>query len=166
MKSELKQLLSDNDQNIVEDFITKYGYYNINDIKNNILKNSNITNFNHIDVDTIITIDLYINYPIYITNSDIFTREIIIEKFDMNIFGVVPENIFNRLYIIVVQDEYFLYDPEVDKKGQNDIYPTQIYLGKEKWEDYMLVYRMHRTLKTMPNAKIKLIDNNENNIKK
>lgn len=162
MISELGVLLSDEDRKIVEDSIKNNGYYTIETIKDQILKVNNIySDYTHIDVDLIITIDLYINYPIFLTESGIYTKDTMMNTYYMKDFDTTPEVIFNRLYVIVVNDEYFLYDPEEEKKEVDKIYPTQIYIGKERWKDYMAIYRLRNALKFLPKSSLKLIDNNE-----
>jgi len=149
MKSALHVLLSEEDNQIVEKNITTDGYYDINMIKNIISNNTTIFNdFTCIDVDTVITIDLYINYPIFITDSDIFTKDELAEKYLFNKFEASPETIFSKQFIEVINKEYTLYDSENNSIIDNtkNLYPTQIYIGKERWKDYYTMFRVNRSI--------------------
>jgi hypothetical protein len=149
MKSELHVLLSEEDTQLVEKNISTDGYYDINMIKNIISNNTtNFNDFTYIDVDTVITIDLYINYPIFITDSNIFTKDELVEKYLFNKFEAIPETIFSKQFIEVINKEYILYDSENNPNIDNtkNIYPTQVYIGKERWKDYYTMFRVNRSI--------------------
>ena len=162
--SELIKLLSNEDKKILQTDLNKNGYDTIECVRTSILSNNHKNNdLTYIDADSLISIDLRINYPIFITEEDVFTRDEIIEKFNINAFGIEPEQIFNQQFIEVIDSDYTIYDPEVKKSKTNDnIYTSQIYIGKERWKDFVIMYRFRRSLSFVKEIRKTIKNNNDN----
>ncbi len=162
MKSELVSLLSDEDISVLNTDLNTNGYDPIEKIRSSILTNNHkYTDLTCIDVDLLIAIDLRIDYPIFITEDDVFIRDEIIDKFNFCDFGIEPEQIFNRQCIEVIDNDYTIYDPEIRKSKSDRIYNTQIYIGKERWKDYIVMYRFRRSLNLVNEIKKTIKNNND-----
>lgn len=169
ISSKLENLLSDEDKKTLISYINDHGYMSIENVVT--LFNSNINNSDYtlIDEDIIINTDLRIDYPIFITKDSIYNREDIIKKYEMEKFNISPELIFNKQYIEVIDKDYYLYDPESSiskesKIGINTIYETKIYIGKDKWNEYLVMYQFMKSLSFITNIQKSITDNkiNEN----
>lgn len=167
-KLESIDLLHPDEQKSIRAQIKKSGYMKIQDVKNLIFSNQfKIDDITDVDPEFLLIIDAYINYPIFITNNQIFTREDLIEKFPFKEFNTEPEKIFRQqevgVYVHNKQLEYDIRDisdkpffsiedfvkshakkghtpnPQATKKVA-----TKIYIGKDEWEDFCLMKRFVR----------------------
>lgn len=160
INSELVSLLSIDDKNELHRFIEQDGYYSISDINTMISKNSlSLNDVNTIDVDMIISIDLHTNDKTFMIDNEIYTRDQIISHYKLNEFKIEPEMLFEQQKIEVIGDDYHLYDNNTPKNN-TIIYNTKIYIGREKWKDFMISFRFMRSMSFI--SKMQLSITNEN----
>ena len=156
-------LLSESDKNILLEHIEQHGYDTINDLTNTILKNINQDNdYTLIDTDLVIMFDLRTNYKVFITEYDIYTREQVIEKYNLTKFKLEPEQIFNNQKIEVINDDYFIFDEEIEQRKPQKIYNTKIYIGKEKWKDFIITFRFMRSMSFILENRLTITDSDKN----
>lgn len=158
MDSDLIILLSKEDQDTLAQHINEYGYDTIKTLNDYMHKSINPDNdFTLIDVDTLITFDLRINYKIFITETEIFTREQIIEKFNLNSFKIEPELLFDHQKIEVIGDDYFMVEGNAEH-----LYNTKVYIGKDKWKDFMITFRFMRSLSFISESRLTITNSEKN----
>jgi len=164
IKSELIALLSETDKTVLIETLTKNGYDTVKNLTSVIRNNScPDIDYTSIDADLIITFDLHTDDKVFITETEIFTRDDIINKFNLSAFGLEPESIFNKQKIGVIDSDYYIIDEEDNTKAEK-VYDTKIYIGKEKWKDFMIAFRFTRSLRfissvqTLTDEKPKMID--------
>lgn len=163
--SELIELLSEEDSNILLHDINENGYYTPQKIITYINNNHKNNDYTTIDVDLIISIDLYTDYKIFITENDVYTKDQVMEKFKLSSFGLnSPEILFNNQQIEVSGSDYFVFDQELNDKKPNKLLNTKIYIGKEKWKDFMIAFRFLRSM-TFISDNIKTIQNDSSSNK-
>jgi hypothetical protein len=117
--------------------------------------------FTSIDVDLIIMIDLRTNYKTFIIDHDILSREHVIEKYNLKKFKLEPEHLFNQQKIEVIDNDYFIFDEESETRHPQKLYNTKIYLGKEKWKDFMITFRFMRSLSFISETRLAIADINK-----
>jgi hypothetical protein len=163
MHSELYALLSETDKQNVDEYIEKNGYNDINKVKDIIKSNHVIcNNYTFLDIDDIITIDLYINYPIFVTETEVYTKEELVDRYNFHLFEIEPEFVFDQQIIQVVNNDYRLYN-DGDDKTELTLYYSKIYIGKEKWDDFMILLKFHRSLKYIETTKKLIEDKKKSN---
>lgn len=163
--SELICLLSIEDQNNLKSDIDKYGYDDIKTLRSHLQKNLNSNDYTLIDADLIITFDLHTNYSIFITENEIFNKEEVIKKFNLSAFNIEPEQLFNNQKIEVIDSDYFIFDSECENRNPQKLYNTKIYIGKEKWKDFMISFRFMRSLSFISKSRLSIADSKEEKIK-
>jgi hypothetical protein len=166
--SELLPLLEKEDIKTLTQHITDNGYDTPNDLEQLMQKHnihSTDSNYTLIDVDLIIMFDLRTNYKIFITENEILSKDQLIDKYDFGLLKIEPESIFNNQQIEIVNSDYFIFDKENNKKPVGTLYNTKIYIGKEKWKDFMVTFRFIRSMKLLSNIR-STITNKENEEKK
>jgi hypothetical protein len=152
--SDLVGLLSDEDKLVLLNDIKKSGYYTIQDIIRYICHNHTHDDFTSIDADLVISIDLHTNYKVFITEHDIYTREQIMDKYNVASVGLTdPEILFNPQQIEVIDSDYFIFDQETTTRTPQKLLSTKVYIGKEKWKDYMVAFRFMRSMAFISNNK-------------
>jgi hypothetical protein len=146
--SDLINLLSDVDKHTVVNTIKRDGYDSIDKTRKRLQSDNNNNDLTMIDVDSLIYTDLFIDYKLYITETDIFTRDEIIQKYNLVQYNIEPEDIFNIQKIIVIDNDYYIFDEETEliKNDNQVIYNTKIYIGKEKWKDFIIMFRFSRSM--------------------
>lgn len=164
VESELIFLLSEDDKNQLSKKLKEDGYDTPDQLRNQLLKNiqSNLE-FTSIDVDIICMFDLQINYKIFITSDEILTREEVIKKYNLEKFKIEPEQLFNQQSIEVIDGDYFIFDKECENRVPQKIYNTKVYIGKEKWKDFMITFRFMRSLSFISDIKLSIENTNEKN---
>lgn len=159
IKSKLVCMLQENDKKFLEKELEIRGYYTIEKIKQTICDDQNMS-YNLLDVDTLILIDLHIDRPIFISCEDIMSHDDVMNKYDLDSFGLVPQKIFNKQYIKIVGGDYFLHDCDVETQELSEaveIYETQVYLGKDKFDEFLISYKMLKSIKFINNIGGKLL---------
>jgi hypothetical protein len=147
----LTQLLSNEDICVLEKELQS-GYYDTNKLTKYIVDNCKLDDYTLIDVDTIIIFDLHTNESIFVTENEIYTKKELIDKFNINMFEIEPEILFELQYIEVIGADYF-----ISNKGL----PTKIYIGKEAWKDFVVSFRFMRSMSFISKNK-KMIKSNDN----
>ncbi len=161
--SELVVLLSEDDKKILTEKISNNGYDTIDElIKHLQISLNQDMDFTLIDVDTICSFDLCTNYKIFITENEIMTREEIIEKYNLTKFKLEPELLFNHQKIEVIDNDYFIFDKESETRDSNSLYNTKIYIGKERWKDFMITFRFMRSLLFISENRLAITDTEKN----
>lgn len=160
--SELVSLLSDADKEILTKNINENGYDDISTLLSNMKINNLENDFTLIDPDILITMDLRTNYKIFITENEILKRNEVIDKYNLKQFRLEPEQLFNIQKIEVINNDYFIFDEESETRKPLTLYSTKIYIGKEKWKDFMITFRYMRSLSFIAKARLS-IDYNKNN---
>lgn len=162
MNSILLTLLSADDKKIQEEKIKNEGYMCVGDIKELIKLNSHYENYTAIDSEMLFLIDLNINYSIFITENEVFKREDLINKFDLNIFNIEPELIFNNLYIEEKDSQFYVYDYDFTEQINDiSIYKTNVYIGKERWKNYLIMHGFMKSLSLIKNSQKNINDNKD-----
>jgi hypothetical protein len=156
--SELLELLSNDDRQYILKDIQENGYSSINDIYAMVQKNAVLTDFTLLDADLIVMIDLKINYPLFITESQLLTRGRLIEQYNLEKFKIEPEQLFNIQCIEVIDNDYFIFDKETDERHPAKLYNTKIYIGKEKWKDFMVAFRFMRSMSFMTEMRLAITE--------
>jgi hypothetical protein len=162
--SELIILLSQSDLDNLTKEISDNGYATINDLRQIMQTNlPHDLDFTAADVDIICLFDLRTNYKVFITEHEIMTREELIEKYNLNKFKLEPEQLFNLQKIDINEYDYNIFDEECEKdKKTNKLYSTKIYIGKEKWKDFIIMFRFMRSLSFISETKLTITDSEKN----
>lgn len=160
--SELIDLISEDDSKELTSYIAEKGYDSPSDLMK--YSENRYNDYTLIDVDLVILFDLKTNYKVFITDGEIYNREQLIEKFNLVKFKFEPEQLFNHQKIEVSGNDYFLYDDENNnKKVPTKLYNTKIYIGKERWKDFILTFKLMRSLSFIMTNNLLLTDLNKNN---
>ena len=166
MNSELLFLLSDDDKKTLSEHIATNGYDSLKNLLDIIHKNSMIEDYTLLDVDILITFDLRTNYKIFITENEIMTRDMIIEKYKLSRFKLEPEQLFNHQKIKVCDTDYIIFDEECEESGllnnNTNLYNTKVYIGKEKWKDFMITFRFMRSLTFISETRLAITESEKN----
>lgn len=152
--------------------------FSISDIRNIIIENSNRDAYDKIDPDLLITVDSRINYNIYIVEDNIYTYEELCTVFPFQEFNISPDSIFIRQIIIIFDDNLVevindgdpiisTYDlvklatakttaePSVeDIKRPTKIIKSKIFIGGEKWKDFLQLRGFFRGMVQVSNLQI------------
>jgi hypothetical protein len=136
-----------------------------------------------IDPEIMLTIDKDINYPIFITNDNIYTREELLSNFPFEDFAVTPETIFSQqeigIFMTRGEHEYVARDVNsneefisiedlvaravrnnyVKKNELIEVVKTKIFLGKQKWENFNLVTQCYDIMPQITDVKLAAIKN-------
>lgn len=164
INSELDFLLSSEDKEVLSKDIEENGYYQITDLRKQLMTHLHEGHeFSLIDVDLIIMFDLRTNYKIFITDDEVLTKEQLVSKYELNRFKIDPELLFNNQYIEVINNDYYVFDEDNESRKKHDnIYKTKIYVGKEKWKDFLITFRLMRSLSFITEARFCIKDKTEN----
>lgn len=161
--SELITLLSEEEKKFINDEILNNSFHTVESIKNVYAKNQKDDNYTTLDVDLLILIDLKLNMPIFITNDNIYTAEDMISIFKLDKFKIQPESLFNKQRVEMIGDDYFIKDQEDTINASSVIYNTRVYIGKEKWNEFLIVYKFMKSI-TFIQENRPAIENNGNAI--
>ena len=149
----------------------------ISAIRNIIIENSNRDAYDKIDPDLLITVDSRINYNIYIVEDNIYTYEELCTVFPFQEFNISPDSIFIRQIIIIFDDNLVevindgdpiisTYDlvklatatvepPSVENiKRPTKIIKSKIFIGGEKWKDFLQLRGFFRGMVQVSNLQI------------
>jgi hypothetical protein len=151
----------------------------ISTIRNIIIENNNRDTYDKIDPDLLITVDSRINYNIYIVEDNIYTYEELCTVFPFQEFNISPDSIFSRQIIIIFDDNLVevindgdpiisTYDlvklatakgvtiePSVeDIKRPIKIIKSKIFIGGEKWKDFLQLRGFFRGMVQVSNLQI------------
>jgi len=168
MNSELFIYLSEEDKKFLLNDIEENGYSKPSDLINMIRKNLNQDmDFTIVDADLIFIFDLRSNYKIFITKDEIMTREEVINKYNLTSFNLEPEQLFNNQKIEVIDNDFFIFDEENENENENKnnlkkLHNTKIYIGKNRWEDFIITFRFMRSLKFISSARIAITNSEKN----
>lgn len=160
--SELVILLSDSDKTELLNSIEKDGYYAIKDIIKSIQLNANNQDFTLMDIDMIIIFDLHINYNMYVDEHNIYTRDQVIEKYNLDSFRLSPEQLFNHQQVEIIDSDYYIFDEECENRQPQKLYNTKIYIGKEKWKDFMITYRFMKSMMFISESRLAITNSEQN----
>lgn len=127
----------------------------VEDIKGILLQNNVVKNFLHIDAEIILAIHAGIDYPIFITEDEIYDRETLCDQFSFEKFNVLPEKIFKRqevgTFTSATKTEHVTRDVNDTTEESDDIdfmplspdkyklisvVKTNIYIGKSAWKEF------------------------------
>jgi hypothetical protein len=167
-----RQLLSEKDRvdlNILE----------ISAIRNIIIENSNRDSYDKIDPDLLIAVDSRINYNIYIIEDNIYTYEELCTVYPFQEFNISPDSIFIRQIIIIFDNNLVEVinegDPIIstydlvklatantvtieaaakDIKRPTKIIKSKIFIGGEKWKDFLQLRGFFRGMIQVSNLQI------------
>lgn len=155
--------------------------FSISDIRNIIIENSNRDAYDKIDPDLLITVDSRINYNIYIVEDNIYTYEELCTVFPFQEFNISPDSIFIRQIIIIFDDNLVevindgdpiisTYDlvklatakastvtvePSIENiKRPTKIIKSKIFIGGEKWKDFLQLRGFFRGMVQVSNLQI------------
>jgi len=149
----------------------------ISTIRNIIIENNNRDTYDKIDPDLLITVDSRINYNIYIVEDNIYTYEELCTVFPFQEFNISPDSIFIRQIIIIFDDNLVevindgdpiisTYDlvklatanPDImtkeDIKKPIKIIKSKIFIGGEKWKDFLQLRGFFRGMVQVSNLQI------------
>jgi hypothetical protein len=143
--SELFSILSDEEKNIIIKEIEENGHHTIKTIKDLLIINQKEHDYRLLDADLIALIDIKLEAPIFITENEIYFKEELIEKYKLNKFKVLAESLFEQQKIELIGDDIVIH-LEDDNKNNNKIYNTNIYIGKEKWDEFLIMFKFMKSL--------------------
>ena len=165
-----RQLLSPEKQEQV-----KNDFLSIEDIKQLFSMNENKYNCEIIDPNLIIEIDSRINYNIYIVDDNIYSHDELCIAYPFQEFNILPNSIFTRQLIVLFENGEIEAIHEgnqiicntdllnlVSKKIKNasEIIPakkivnSKIFVGKEKWKDFLQMSSFFRSMVQVSNLQI------------
>ncbi len=160
--SECRAFLSKGELAELDAYIAQHGYLPIAEVRRLVHLNAG----GAMDPETIIEIDLRVNYKIYVNDGELCTREELYTNHAFHELGVQPEDVFNRQEIGMfvessgekkyvardMDDDSFPFLPISDVlKGVNARLPaqkalTKIFVGKAGWTDFSNVQGVLRGL--------------------
>jgi hypothetical protein len=151
----------------------------ISAIRNIIIENSNRDSYDKIDPDLLIAVDSRINYNIYIIEDNIYTYEELCTVYPFQEFNISPDSIFTRQIIIIFDDNLIEVindgDPIIstydliklgtatmanleaaakDIKRPSKIIRSKIFIGGEKWKDFLQLRGFFRGMIQVSNLQI------------
>ena len=151
----------------------------ISTIRNIIIENSNRDSYDKIDPDLLIVVDSRINYNIYIIEDNIYTYEELCTIYPFQEFNISPDSIFTRQIIIIFDDNLVEVindgDPIIstydlvklgtatataleaaakDIKRPSKIIKSKIFIGGEKWKDFLQLRGFFRGMIQVSNLQI------------
>lgn len=154
-------------ENIDRD-IEKYGYLDINKLRNEILKNlgcSNETGELIIEANAIVYIDSYVNYNIFIIGDNAYTEDELRAIYSLDKLNVKLETICEQQEVGKFGNEFIARDVSSNFNGwtiydmlkiQSDptyipaepqaVAKSKIYIAKEKWKNFTV---MHSCIKAV-----------------
>jgi hypothetical protein len=136
-------------------------------ITQNSIKETEITDI-ILDPEIVLTIEPRVDFNIFITKDHIYTREELYKNYAFAEFGMTPEVVFTQQEIGMFEnDEYAIRDVgksefivlsdmlNTSHRGASSgstpikIAKTKFYIGRERWDDYILIHRMARGANTL-----------------
>ena len=165
-----RQLLSKEKQDKVKNELLT-----IEDIKTLFSMNENRYNLDNIDPNLLIEIDSRINYNIYIVDDNIYSHDELCIAYPFQEFNILPSSIFIRQLIVLFKNDSI----EVINEGDQIITSTdtlnlvsqkiktaseiiqakkivnsKIFVGKEKWKDFLQMSGFFRGMIQVSNLQI------------
>lgn len=155
--------------------LKKEDIMNIKDVRNIIRENTLNDTYDKIEPDLLVAIDARINYNIYVVHDNIYTYEELCISFPFQEFNISPKSIFIRQIIVIFEDDKIEVfnegDPIIsahdmikiatDKiKSQDEvkqykkIINSKIFIGGEKWKDFLQLRGFFRGMVQVSNLQI------------
>lgn len=165
--SELHSILTEEEKKLINDDIEKNGYLTVQNIIELYTKNQKENDYTLIDADLITVIDLRISDPIFITKDNIYKSDELISKYKLNNFKLSPESLFEKQVLELIENDLYIKKDSKgyvdEKKSTNREFNTRVYIAKEKWDEFLVMYKFMKSITFIQENRMSIEDNSENN---
>jgi hypothetical protein len=164
-----RSLLSEDEKRRLDRDIETRGFTPIEDVRRVVAENcvKGSVAAGGLDPEVLALLDTMINYKIFIADDTLYTREELHVHYPFHEFGVQPEDVFAQQELGVFElaapargatfeyvvrdagDESIPFAPVADllrarAREPDRVVKTKVYVGKERWQDFLLLQRVYR----------------------
>jgi len=166
-----RQLLSEDEL----ESIKKEELLTIEQVRSIISDNCSINTYNNVDLDILIAIDSRINYNIYLVEDNVYTYNELCISYPFQELNILPESIFIRQIVVIFENGLMeVFNDDSAKISSHDlikiankkitseseinsvkkIVKTKIFIGGEKWKDFLQIRGFFRGIISVSNLQI------------